>query len=162
MIAALFVQKNGAYFGMDGVDPWDEERDARRYDGPHPVIAHPPCTRWCMLAGLVEARYGHKKGDDGDCFASALESLRKYGGVLEHPAYSAAWREHGLNHPPSRGWANADFGGLWTCHIEQGKYGCRARKATWLLACKADLPSLRWGRDPHGSHEAMVSFCKNN
>ena len=60
-IAALYVQKNGCYFGLPDVDPWDEERDARLYAGPHPVVAHPPCARWCRLAGLVESRYPHGK-----------------------------------------------------------------------------------------------------
>lgn len=46
MIAALYVQAEGCYFGVDGVDPWDEQRDARLYDGPWPVVAHPPCQRW--------------------------------------------------------------------------------------------------------------------
>src|ERR1700690_2847940 len=34
-VAALFVQKNGAYYNLPGVDPWPEERDARKYAGPH-------------------------------------------------------------------------------------------------------------------------------
>jgi hypothetical protein len=46
MIAALYVETDGAYFGLPGVDPWDEARDARKYAGPHPVVAHPPCQRW--------------------------------------------------------------------------------------------------------------------
>lgn len=46
MIAALFVERDGAYYGIGGVDPWDQERDARLYVGPHPVVAHPPCERW--------------------------------------------------------------------------------------------------------------------
>jgi len=50
MIAALYVEKNGCYFGLDGVDPWDEERDARKYDGPYPVVAHPPCQLWGRMA----------------------------------------------------------------------------------------------------------------
>lgn len=45
-VAALYVVKGGCYFGLPGVDPWDEERDARRYAGPYPVVAHPPCERW--------------------------------------------------------------------------------------------------------------------
>lgn len=45
MIAALYVEKGGAYYGLEGVDPWDEQRDARLYDGPWPVVAHPPCER---------------------------------------------------------------------------------------------------------------------
>lgn len=158
MIAALFVQRGGAYFGLPGVDPWDEERDARLYDGPYPVVAHPPCSRWCRLAGLVEARWGHRRGDDGGCFAHALHCVRAFGGVLEHPAYSDAWRAHGLPAPTRGGWSRDIFGG-WCCQVEQGWYGHRARKATWLYACGARvLPSLRWQR---ARGTAMVSWCRN-
>ena len=38
-VSALYVQTNGAYYGDDRVDPWDETRDARRYEGQNPVIA---------------------------------------------------------------------------------------------------------------------------
>jgi len=161
MIAALFVQRNGCYFGLDGVDPWDEARDARRYPGPHPVVAHPPCSRWCRLAGLVEARWGHKRGDDGGCFASALSSVRRLGGVLEHPAYSDAWAAHGLLAPLRGGWSVADDVGGWTCHVEQGRYGHVAKKATWLYTIGVDLPSLDWGRQPDGASSARVSWCGN-
>ena len=162
MIAALFVQKGGAYFGLADVDPWDEARDARLYDGPHAVVAHPPCSRWCRLAGLVEARWGHKRGEDGGSFASALESVRRWGGVLEHPAYSDAWAAFDLNRPPTGGgWVNADMCGGWTCYVEQGRYGHAAKKATWLYAHGLpDLPSLRWGSD--GKAGALVSNCGNN
>ncbi len=81
MIAALYVQTNGHYFGLPNVDPWDEPRDARKYAGPHPVVAHPPCTRWCQLAYIVEKRYGYKVGDDGGCFESALAAVRRWGGA---------------------------------------------------------------------------------
>ena len=37
MIAALYVETNGCYFNLPGVDPWDITRDARTYAGPHPV-----------------------------------------------------------------------------------------------------------------------------
>ena len=102
-VAALYVAKGGCYFEpcLD-VDPWDEARDARLYDGPHPVVAHPPCARWCRLAGLVEARWGHKRGDDGGCFASALASVRQWGGVLEHPSGSRLWHDQGLPQPGCR------------------------------------------------------------
>lgn len=46
VIAALYVETGGVYFNLDGVDPWDKERDARKYNGPHPVVAHPPCFLW--------------------------------------------------------------------------------------------------------------------
>jgi len=101
-IAALFVYLDGAYAAVEGFDLWDEARDARLYDGDDPVVAHPPCNRWCMpLAVVNQTRYGHRVGDDGGCFASALASVRRCGGVLEHPAYSAAFAAHGL---PKPGW----------------------------------------------------------
>ena len=41
-VAALFVEAGGSYWDLPGVDPWDEARDARLYDGPWPVVSHPP------------------------------------------------------------------------------------------------------------------------
>jgi hypothetical protein len=162
-IAALFVAKRGAYWGLPDVDPWDVKRDARMYAGPWPVVAHPPCTRWCRLAGLVEARWGHRRGEDGGCFAAALAAVRRWGGVLEHPAYSDAWVAFGLNAPPTGGgWVNADLSGGWTCYVEQGRYGHAAKKATWLYACGvSSLPSLRWGVSPDCESSALVSWCGN-
>lgn len=162
MIAALFVKKNGTYFGLPNVDPWDEARDARNYSGPHPVVAHPPCSRWCRLAGLVEKRWGHKKGDDGGCFESALGSVRRWGGVLEHPAYTDAFLHFGLPAPLTEGWQQSLCGG-WVAHVEQGRYGHVAKKATWLYAHGCDsLPSLRWGQNPDGASSALVSWCGNH
>jgi hypothetical protein len=86
------------------------------------------------------------KGDDDGCFKAALEAVRRYGGVLEHPEASHAWSTFGLNAPPrSGGWITADFHGGWTCCVEQGHYGHRARKATWLYANGVGLPELQWG-----------------
>lgn len=151
MIAALYVQTGGAYFGVPGIDPWDEARDARMYDGPYPAVAHPPCQRWGKLwAGqpLHIKRTGERKikGDDGGCFAAALASVRKWGGVIEHPWQSHAWPHFGLTVPPrAGGWIKADDQGGWTCCVEQGRYGHYARKPTMLYAVGTDLPELRWG-----------------
>jgi hypothetical protein len=151
VIAALFVATGGCYFGLPNVDPWDQTRDARLYAGPWPVVAHPPCERWGrywsggpMLAKTPRAK---TKGADGGCFASALASVRRWGGVLEHPEASSAWAAHGLRKPPrTGGWIQAGDDLGWTCCVEQGHYGHRARKATWLYANAVELPSLRWGK----------------
>ncbi len=148
MVAALYVQTDGCYFGVEGVDPWDEARDARLYAGPHPVVAHSPCQRWGRYwGGGPSAKIRRVKGDDDGCFAAALASVRRWGGVLEHPEASAAWRHFGLLAPPrSGGWVAAGDGMGWTCCVEQGHYGHKARKATWLYASgMASLPSLAWG-----------------
>ena len=147
-IAALFVLPNGPYAGIPGIDIWDEKRDARLYDGPFPVVAHPPCERWGRYwHGGPSARVRRVKGDDGGCFAAALAAVRRWGGVLEHPAGSAAWEAFGLKTPKRvGGWVNADFDGGWTCCVDQGHYGHRAQKATWLYAVGAPLPILKWGK----------------
>lgn len=151
LIAALYVETGGGYYGLEDVDPWDEVRDARLYPGPHPVVAHPPCQRWGKLwAGqpLWIKRTGQRKikGDDGGCFEAALASVRQWGGVIEHPWGSHAWKHFGLATPPrTGGWIKADDQGGWTCCVEQGRYGHYARKPTLLLAYKTDLPELDWG-----------------
>lgn len=150
-VAALFVDRRGCYADLPAVEVWDVTRDARRYKGPARVVAHPPCERWGRFyAGspMVIAQTGQRlvKGDDGGCFAAALAAVRRWGGVLEHPFDSSAWGAHGLIEPPrSGGWVVADFEGGWTCCVEQGHYGHRARKASWLYACGVELPSLTWG-----------------
>ncbi len=163
MIAALFVRRGGPYWGLPGVDPWDEQRDARLYGGPYPVVAHPPCSRWCRLAGLVEARWGHRRGDDGGCFEAALRAVRTWGGVLEHPAYSDAWAAFGLARPATtRGWTRDISGGV-TCYVEQHRYGHPAKKATWLYAYGVEpLPELRWGFVHDHKTGAPVSWCGNH
>lgn len=150
MIAALYVETGGCYFGLPDVDPYDEARDARKYAGPHPVVAHPPCARWSRLAGFTQARFGLKRGADGGCFAAAVASVHKWGGVLEHPAHSDAWRAFNLPKPGGTdGWTLGLFGGA-SCYIEQGRYGLPVKKATWLYAFGVDLPELRWGYTPDG------------
>jgi len=163
VIAALFVDPRGCYAELGGVDLWDEARDARLYAGPWPVVAHPPCSRWCRLAGLVEARWGHKKGDDGGCFESALDSVRTWGGVLEHPAYTDAWAAFGLPAPNRHGGWQRTLDGGAVCHVEQWRYGHPAKKATWLYACGVpELPVMRWGSDLETQAQALVSWCGNH
>lgn len=146
VIAALYVETGGPYCGYRGIRAWDSVRDARRYPGPYPVIAHPPCARWSQLADLVQVTHGYKVGDDGGCFASALEAVRRWGGVLEHPRLSHAWPAHGIASPPAAGgWIEAGDGIGFTCEVDQGHYGHIARKRTWLYAVGCDLPPLVWG-----------------
>lgn len=150
-VAALYVQRGGVYWDLEGVDAWDEARDARLYAGPHPVVAHPPCGRWSMLAKLVQATSGHKLGDDGGCFEAALRSVRAHGGVLEHPAWSWAFKRYDLGVPRAGSWQRMLCGG-WTTHVNQAAYGHPATKATWLYYV-GDVapPPLDW-RDVRGTH----------
>jgi hypothetical protein len=154
VIAALYVAKGGAYWDLDGVDPWDEARDARLYAGPWPVVAHPPCQLWVNFAALNFARYGgdhNRPGNDGGCFAAALASVRRWGGVLEHPASSKAWATHDIIEPRGIGWTRTTAA-EWVCEVWQSAYGHPARKRTWLLFVGDVPPTLDWRR-PTGTHQ---------
>jgi hypothetical protein len=126
--AALYVDKNGIYPKLLGPELcWDETRDARTYDGPWPVIAHPPCGAWC------KQRRQYKR-DDADCALVALRQVREFGGVLEHPAGSKFWEAVNLwqvNGMPYPGEPPDSFGGF-TIEVEQVEWGHVARKRTWL------------------------------
>lgn len=133
------------------MDAWDLERDARRYAGPHVVVAHPPCERWGRYwGGGPSAKVKRILGDDDGCFESALRAVRAWGGVLEHPEASHAFKRFGLGLPQKSGrWMQGGehrAGFSWTCCVEQGHYGHPARKATWLYYVGRVMPpDLIWG-----------------
>lgn len=160
MIAALYVDPKGVYSGLPDVECWGlPDRDAREYAGPWPVVAHPPCSRWCQLAYMNQKRYGHRVGDDGGCFEAALHALRRFGGVLEHPARSYAWHHFGLIEPQRGCWSRG-FGNYWVAEVAQSAYGHRARKLTWLCYIGNEgPPALDWSAP---EPTAQVSFCGNH
>ena len=183
MIAALYIEPEGCYADVSGVDAWCEIRDARSYVGPHPVVAHPPCQRWGRMAkGGPSAPDTEKVGHDNNCFASALDTLATYGGVIEHPEASKAWRWFGLEKPTrhagwqrTRGpliwWVQPVTGRLywrdcrregewWTCYVEQGHYGHMSRKPTWLLTNRIPrdkLPELNWSKGEQRLHPTALA-----
>ena len=143
VVAALYVDPKGPYFGRPDVDPWDETRDARLYNGPHPVIAHPPCARWGRFW------WRGKLGEDGGCFESALASVERWGGVLEHPEGTLAWARFGLPVPVRGRWTRGLFDKGWSCSVDQSNYGHRARKRTWLYFVGPQEPAaLDWRDGP--------------
>lgn len=146
MVAAIYVEPGGVYSNQPAVQCWTEAHDARTYAGPHPVVAHPPCQRWGRFwHGSPRKPHQFKLGDDGGCFAAALASVLRWGGVLEHPADSHAFAAFGIAAPVrGAGWREAGDGIGWTCYVEQGHYGHASRKGTWLYANGCALPDLNW------------------
>jgi hypothetical protein len=154
-VAALYVDPDGVYANLPDVEVWDEARDARKYVGPWPVVAHPPCTAWSLMSNCRPER---PKGEDGYCFAAALAAVRRYGGVLEHPAHSAAFKRYGLPKPQGWGWSDiiGDCGSI--CAVDQRWFGHPARKPTWLYAHGVRLIPLPSGLGPRGKSIAKSHF----
>lgn len=121
-VAVLFARKTSHYKTFAGADVFDAERDARTYAGGAPVIAHPPCRAWGRLRQFAKPRH-----DERDLALWAVCQVRKWGGVLEHPAGSLLWEAAGLPQPGERD----EFGGF-TLPVFQSWWGHRAPKATWL------------------------------
>lgn len=127
MIHALYVDPaNGPYATLLGAERcWGVERDAKRYDGPGSVIAHPPCKTWGRFAYRVKAA-DHKAAHP--CGPRAVEQVRSFGGVLEHPQGSKLWKECGLPRPGEP----ADTHGGYTVEVRQVDWGHPTPKPTWL------------------------------
>lgn len=146
MIAALYVDPEGAYANLPGVETWggiDHAdgsttiiRDAREYAGPWPVVSHTECKRWGrFFHGSTRKPHQFELGDDGGCFMASLIAVHNFGGVIEHPATSRAWDAFGLPIPKrGEGWSEPDQYGGRSCYVEQCHYGHPARKSTWLYA----------------------------
>lgn len=130
-VAALYVDARSVYAGMPGVEAWDATWDARRYRGPHPVVAHPPCGPWGRLRHLA-------RGWDRELAPIAVGQVRRFGGVLEHPKGSGLWAWCGLPRPgePPDGWGGR------TVEVRQVEWGHTCRKSTWLYCVRtADVPA---------------------
>ena len=139
MIAALFVDESGPYTTDPRFDAWGVTRDARTYAGPGPVVVHPPCERWSRIVRSQPQMVG---GADQGCFHVGLQAVRSFGGVLEHPAESTAWKWFGLPFPPAAGWSPADCYGGRSCRVDQRRYGHDLTKPTWLYAVLPFYPRL--------------------
>ena len=140
-VAALFARADSIYKTLPDVEVYDMERDARTYDGPWPVVAHPPCRSWGAFAMFAKPR-----ADERNLARLAVALVREFGGVLEHPERSTLWPAQGL---PAVG--QRDQWGGWTLVIDQHWWGHRAQKRTrlYIVGCEPsaipDMP-MKLGR----------------
>lgn len=157
-VAALYVDlEAGPYPSIPGVVCYGKAEDARLYEGPYPVVAHPPCQAWgrfrtqrCRFAeqhGWGTAEYDDS-GAEMICGPRAVDQVRRWGGILEHPYASRLWDYCQLPRP---GLFRDDHGG-YTVELNQGSYGHEAPKRTWLYCVGVDLrqPDLRRPSFPEG------------
>jgi len=134
-VAVLFVRADSVYKSIEGVDAWDAERNALRWSGGMPIVAHPPCRAWGRLKHMANPRPGER-----ELALWAVCMVRIWGGVLEHPAGSGLWEAAKL--PPV---GERDGWGGWTLAAPQSWWGHRAEKKTrfYIIGCQPnEIPSV--------------------
>ena len=151
-VTVLFARSDSIYKSIDGIDVWDADRDARKWPGGTPVVAHPPCRGWSRMRGFAKPL-----PDETGLGLWAVSMVREWGGVLEHPESSLLWRVAGLPFPGER-----DQWGGWTLPVHQFWWGHPCEKRTWLyvVGCPPErVPSipLVLGEAPY-----VVSPCLKN
>ena len=157
MIAALYVMYPGVYYSIPGVEAygapveyWGKPvRDAKLYDGPYPVVAHPPCGPWGRMRGL-------SKYQDKSCGPRAVEQVRKFGGVLEHPETSLLWAHCGLS---AVGAGPDEYGGR-TYIVQQVAWGHVCQKSTWLYVVGVPHELVLAGIKTGGAPTRVVTTYK--
>jgi hypothetical protein len=133
LASVLFARQDSIYKQL-AADVWDIDRDARYYNGPLPVVAHPPCRAWASLRHCAKPR-----PDEKVLALFAVDVVRRFGGVLEHPHRSTLWQAVPL---PLFGFDS--FGG-WTLTVDQHWFGHRAQKRTKLYivgVAPSDVPDI--------------------
>lgn len=113
-IAVLCVARKSNYKLFEGLELYDQSRDAFTYTDTLPVIAHPPCAQWSKLKALAI-----KDSRQLQLAEFCFNQVTKNGGILEHPAGSSLFEF--LKIPKSK-----------LISVNQHWFGFPARKNTLL------------------------------
>jgi len=140
VVSVLFARVDSNYKKL-GMDVWDAERDAMKWPGGSSAIYHPPCRYWGRMRDFATKNATSEEVEAERNLARwAVDQVREWGGVIEHPAYSTLWADKNLPAPGER-----DKYGGWTLPINQHSFGHRAEKKTWLyiVGCEPkEIPDL--------------------
>lgn len=131
-ISVLFTQTKSIYNQL-GTDNWDIKRDAKNWPGGNAIIAHPPCRAWGNYSNKAKPIPGER-----ELAIWAIEQIRKWGGILEHPRTSRLWKEMKLPRPGEQPDQYEGF----SISIDQYWFGHRGKKNTWLYIKGTTLQKL--------------------
>jgi len=144
-VVALYVDPRGPYPKMLEPECWyDRARDATQYCGPLPIVAHPPCGPWGRLRHL-------SRHDSPGLAIRAVEQVKEWGGILEHPQHSKLFDYCALPRPGEL----PDRFGNFTVEISQCDFGHPARKMTWLYCVGIDPIAMTF--PPHREPTHWIS-----
>lgn len=145
-VPVLFTRKTSPYLAL-GCDCYDADRDALTWQGGRPAIFHPPCRAWGQLSHMAKPRPGER-----ELALWAIQKVRAFGGVLEHPINSRLWRE-----ADCLSWGVRDrFGGVLV-PLYQSSFGHRAPKASCLYFVLDAVPSIP---EPRATVTTVERMCR--
>jgi hypothetical protein len=136
-ISVLFATNQSVY-KLLGLDVWDRKRDALRFAGSGPIIAHPPCRTWGNLKTVAT------KAPAGEHALAlfAVDQARRCGGVVEHPAGSSLFDQCGCGRA-----GEPDDWGEWVLECDQWHFGHSCAKPTklYIVGCSpTNLPTMTY------------------
>jgi hypothetical protein len=150
-VTVLFTHVQTNYSQLEGVETYDFVRDARTWPGGNPVVAHPPCAQWGRLRALATDNQEEKA-----LGPFAVDQVRRWGGVLEHPAGSTLWPACQMP-PPGR----IDSYGGFTLDVDQVLWGHPAQKHTWLYVCGCNPEDVPQIPPPGKLPTHYITSCRN-
>ena len=137
------MARNSEYHSLPGVDCYDIQRDVRTFSGGVPVVAHPPCRAWSAYC----AHQAKPLPGEMELGFLCADWLRKFGGVLEHPAHSRLFAAAGLPDPLESSLPDpleSSQDGIWTAEVLQSWWGDTRTKETWLCFSGIDKRSVQF------------------
>jgi len=135
-VAVLCAAVRSVYFGLPGVDVYNLRRNAYSFKGGMPVIAHPPCRLWSVRVSH-QAKCSDPESERNLGFWCVTQ-VKRYGGILEQPAFSRLFMAAGL--PLPGGSISVDG---FSISVYQFWWGHQVSKPTWLFISGADsLPAI--------------------
>lgn len=155
IVSVLCAARNSVYKGMQDVDVFDIQRDARSFCGETSVVCHPPCRSWSAYCSHQAKPMPGEK----DLGPWCVEQVKRCGGVLEHPAHSRLWDHCGL---PRVGDPERD--GMFSMWLEQSWFGDTRTKNTWLFLVGVDREKLTIPfrlHNPNGDRRRWQCMSKN-
>ncbi len=133
MTSILFCEEKSIYKTLN-CDVYDIKRNALNVSNTTPAIYHPPCRMWSRLKTLSNFYPGEKW-----LAVWSLIRIRKYGGILEHPAGSSLFHKYAPLTPVP------DSYGGFIISVNQHWFGHVAQKKTYLyiVGCSpSQLPPI--------------------
>jgi hypothetical protein len=160
MITVLCVQKKSIYKSIDGLDCWDQDRDAYNFTGRNPIIAHPPCAQWSRLH-----HFAFKNEREKNLAFFCFQLIQQNGGIFEHPAGTSFFKRVGVSSQ--------------VISIDQHWFGYPCKKRTYLYFNKcsplsfplnfeaysrkfSDLSNLQRSRTTPALAKWLVSCIENS